>query len=99
MEQPIVYIVNKGAHNFGAARWYGQLVYLSDGPINRYACNNMYREFKEIMVDSCDCDYIIPCSLNVMNSIACALFVHKHNKLNLLLYKSGKYVERNLVFD
>ena len=92
-----VYIVNKSNHDFSAARNYGKLIFLSEGPMNRYSTNNMLRVFTDKMSDSKKEDYIVPCSLNVMNSIACALFAHKHGKLNLLLFKEGSYIERNHV--
>ena len=92
-----VYIVNKSSHDFSAARNYGKLIFLSEGPMNRYSTNNMLRVFTDKMSDSKKEDYIVPCSLNVMNSIACALFAHKHGKLNLLLFKEGSYIERNHV--
>ena len=92
-----VYIVNKSSHDFSAARNYGKLIFLSEGPMNRYSTNNMLRVFTDKMSDSKKEDYIVPCSLNVMNSIACALFAYKHGKLNLLLFKEGSYIERNHV--
>jgi len=92
-----VYIVNKSSHDFSAARNYGKLIFLSEGPMNRYSTNNMLRVFADKMSDSKKDDYIVPCSLNVMNSIACALFAYKHGKLNLLLFKEGSYIERNHV--
>jgi len=92
-----VYIVNKSSHDFSAARNYGKLIFLSEGPMNRYSTNNMLRVFTDKMSDSKKDDYIVPCSLNVMNSIACALFAYKHGKLNLLLFKEGSYIERNHV--
>jgi hypothetical protein len=92
-----VYIVNKSAHDFTDAEQYGELIFLSEGTINRYATNNMHRQFSKKMEDSSEGDYIVPCSLNVMNSIACAIIAHKHGKLNLLLFKNGSYIERNLV--
>ena len=66
-----------------------------DGSVNRYATNSMIRAFGEAMEGSEKDDYIVPCSLNVMNSIACAIFAHKHGRLNLLLFKDGSYIERN----
>ena len=90
-----VYIVNRSSHDFSAAEPYGGLVFLSEGPMNRYSTNNMHRVFKDMMKDSDEHDYIVPCALNVMNSIACAIFAHKHGKLNLLLFKDGNYIERN----
>ena len=94
-----VYIVNKSAHDFSEAEKYGKITFLSEGPMNRYATNNMHREFNERMKQSSENDYIVPCSLNVMNSIACALFARKHGKLNLLLFKEGTYIERNMLLD
>ena len=94
-----VFIVNKSAHDFSAADHFGDVVFLSAGPMNRYGCNNMYRTFSEAMKDSKDTDFIVPCSLNVMNSIACAIFARKHGKLNLLLFKNGEYLERNLIIE
>lgn len=93
-----VFIVNKSSHDFSSAEQYGDLVFLSEGPMNRYSTNNMIREFKEKMKDSTSLDYIVPCSLNVMNAIACALFAFKHGGLNLLLFRRGEYIERNHVF-
>lgn len=94
-----VFIVNKSTHDFKAAKKYGKLTYLSKGPINRYSTTNMIRMFEEVMKDSKGEDYIVPCSLNVMNALACALFAHKHGCLNLLLFKDGSYIERNHVFE
>jgi hypothetical protein len=92
-----VFIVNKSAHDFSPAEKFGDLIFLSEGPMNRYEVNSMHRTFSHLMRGSDSHDYIVPCSLNVMNSIACAIFAKMHGKLNLLLYKDGGYIERNLV--
>lgn len=92
-----VFIINKSAHNFSKTRKYGEQVYLSEGLMDRYATNNIHRQFYHLLKDSSPDDYIVLCSLNVMNSIACAIFTKLHGRLNLLLYKKGNYVERNLV--
>lgn len=96
---PTVYIVNRSYHNFDAAAPFGELKYLSNGIMDRYGTNFMARQFEEAMEGSSENDYLVPCSLNIMNMIAAAIFVHKHKKLNLLLYKKGAYIERNLVFS
>lgn len=92
-----VFIVNRSSHDFSAAMIYGDLVFLSEGPMNRYATNNMIRMFKDALKDSSPGDYIVPCSLNVMNSIACAIFAHLHGRLNLLLFKGNSYIAREHV--
>ena len=93
-----VYIVNRSNHDFSAAMSYGRLIFLSEGPMNRYSTNNMLRIFTKRMKRSTDKDYIVPCSLNIMSSMACSLFTHKHGVLNLLLFKEGFYIERNHIF-
>ena len=92
-----VFIVNRSSHDFSEAEKYGQKIFLSEGPMNRYSVNNMVRQFSERMKDSKSDDYLVPCSLNVMNSIASAILAHKHGRLNLLLFKQGIYIERNIV--
>lgn len=93
-----VFIVNKSTHDFSAAKKFGTIVFLSKGSMNRYETNSMARKFLDKLEDSDENDYIVPCSLNVMNSLACAIFASKHKRLNLLLFKEGIYIERNHVF-
>jgi len=95
---PKVYIVNKSFHDFTEAKKYGELIFLSEGSMDRYEINNMARQFKEAFKDSLSTDFIVLCSLNSMNAIACSIFAVMHGTLNLLLFKQGKgYIERNLV--
>jgi hypothetical protein len=94
-----VYIVNKSAHDFSEAEKYGQLIYITEGKLNRFSANDMHRQAEDVLKGSTMHDYIVPCSLNVLNSIVCATFAVKHGRLNLLLFKQGKYIERNIVFN
>lgn len=96
---PKVFIVNNSTHDFEAAKKFGDIIFLSEGPMNRYATNNMFRQFDTMLKDSSPEDLIVPCALNIMNTIACVLFAVKHKRLNLLLFKNGEYIERNHVFD
>ena len=96
---PNVYVVSKSSHDFSEAKKFGKLVFLSEGAMNRYHCNNMNRQFMEVLKNSSPEDFILPCGLSVMNSIACATFSVLHERLNLLLFRKGRYVERNIVFN
>lgn len=98
---PIVYVINKAAHDFSQAERFGELCYLTDKPVNRYATNKMFRTFADVMELSGPEDYILVTSLSVMNIIAAAIFVQKHKKLNLLIHKTetNTYVERRLDFS
>ena len=94
-----VYVINKSSHDFSRAEEFGEIVYMSEGRMNRFGTNDMIRKFKEAMEDSSKDDYLLLCSLNVMNAIACAVFARKHGTLNLLLFKGGEYIERNHLLD
>jgi len=100
-----VYIINKGGHDHSDAERYGELVFLSEGSINRYAVNSIYRRFVSFLKESSSEDYILITGLSVMSCVACAIFAHIHGRLNLLLYKTsrgekeGYYVDRTIMID
>ena len=97
---PTVYVINRSVHDFSKAEKFGQLVYLSNGAINKYATSKMARKFEEMLQDSAEEDYILITSLTVMNIIACSIFVCIHKKLNLLIHDTNNntYIERRLDF-
>lgn len=92
-----VYIVSKSAHDFSDAERYGTLIPLSSGPMNRYNVNNIHRQFKDIMDESDADDYVLICGLSIMSSIACGIMAAKHGKLNMLIFRRDRYVERRLI--
>ena len=95
-----IYVINRAAHDYSGAERWGKLVYLSDGPVNRYATNKIYRAFEDVLSESSPEDYILLTGLTVMSSIATAIFAHKHSRLNLLIFRPNThtYAERRLVF-
>lgn len=92
-----VYIVNRGGHDYADAKRYGELHFLSEGQVSKYAVNKIYRMFAMQLRESCPEDWILITGLTVMSCIACSCFATLHGKLNLLLYQSGKYVDRRLM--
>jgi len=94
-----VYIVNKGGHDFSAAKDYGKLIFLTRGTINRFAVSHMYRVLNSELSKSDKYDYILAPGLTTLVAVACSIFANKHGRLNLLLYKDKKYIERCIVFD
>jgi hypothetical protein len=96
---PHVFIVNRGAHDFSDAKRFGEIIYLSEGDINKYSVNKMYRIFATRLRRSQPEDYILVSGLTVMACIACACFAFLHHKLNVLLFKNGRYIERRLILD
>lgn len=93
---PRVYVTNKSGHDFSAAAKYGELIYLSEGRMSKYATNNIYRLFVERLKDSREDDWLLVTGLTVMNNVASAIFGFKHGRLNLLIYdqETENYVKR-----
>jgi len=94
-----VYVVNKAGHDFSQAEAYGTLVYLSEGVVNKFGINHMYRTFAEVLKDSKSTDYILMTGLTSMNVVACSQFTFLHGRLNLLIHKDDRYVERKIIMD
>ena len=98
---PKVYVINRSAHDYSGAERWGDIAFLSEGPVNRYATNKIYRMSKEVLAKSNPDDYILLTGLTVMAVIASAIFAVRHKRLNLLIFRpnSHSYVERRMVLD
>ena len=96
---PKVYVLNRGGHDYAEAERFGELVYCTDGLIDKLDTSLMFRELSVAMKDSQPDDYILLTSLSSLCSVACAMFAAKHGKLNLLLFRGDGYVSRTLVFN
>ena len=94
-----VFVVNKSSHDFTAAEQFGRLRYLSEGIESRYAVSKIYRMFAMSLRHSSPDDYILITGLTTMNVVACSCFSFIHGRLNLLLYKNDKYIERKIILS
>lgn len=94
-----VFIINKGGHDFSAASDFGELIYITEGSIPALQTNNMYRSAAEAMATSQPTDHLLITGPTNMCIIAASVFARMHGKLNLLLYRDGKYVERKINVD
>ncbi len=94
-----VYIPNKSSHDFSDAKRFGELVYITEGFVDRFNTNYMYRAFMQAFEESNAEDYILVSSMNILNCIGTACFARKHGRVNLLLFRRGEYVERILDID
>ncbi len=92
-----VFVANKSGHVYDAAKKYGRLVFVTDGQVDRYDANGIWRAWNDALSNSTQWDYILLTSLNVICAIGAAVFATKHGgRLNLLLYKNGRYIPREL---
>lgn len=95
--RPMVLVTNKGGHDYSDAERFGRLVYMSSGRLSRFGVSNIVRQFKHYIERSGPDDYILLTSLSVSCAVAAALFAVKHKRLNLLIFKEDKYVERKVL--
>lgn len=93
-----VFVINQSGHDFSKAEKYGELVFLSEGKINPFKVNNMYRQFSSKMDNCQPDDYILVTGLSQLCMIAAGIQVHKHGKVNMLIYSSrdDDYVPREI---
>jgi hypothetical protein len=94
-----VYIINKGAHDYSAAEAYGQLTYCTEGLVDKFNISQMVRIFEDAFANSHSDDYILITSLTTLCSVACSIFAIKHGRVNFLLFKDDRYIERKVVFN
>jgi hypothetical protein len=101
IRQPKVYIPSKSFHNFNDAKRFGDLVFCTEGTINREDVQNITRLVVTAMEDCEAGDYIMISGLSVINSIMCALFAGKHKRINFLLFDDDTqtYISRKIVLS
>lgn len=97
--KPKVFIPNKGGHDYSKAERYGELVFVTEGFIDRWAVTHMYRSWIKALETSDPNDWILETSLNTLCSVGASVFSLKHQRLNLLLFKDGDYLARTLLVD
>ena len=96
-----VLVINRSCHDFSKAERFGELVYLTEGNLNRYNTSSMYRQFEKEIKNSKPEDLILLSGMTIMSTIASAMFSARHKRLNLLIWKSDKqdYIERTIELE
>lgn len=93
-----VFILNKAPHDYSDAERFGELVFCTNGPLDKLDLSQMYRELDHAFEDSQADDWILLTSLTSLCVVACSIFVLKHERLNLLIHTREGYIERSLYF-
>lgn len=94
-----VYILNKGAHDYSGAEEFGELIFCTDGIVNKSDVNQMCLQLKEHLQDSAPDDLIMLSSLTSLCSVASALMGWMHGEVHWLIFQDGRYIERTCVID
>ena len=96
---PKVFIPNKGFHDYQRAERFGELVYITEGSLNRFEVNQLARQCDEALRVATPGDYILLSSLPVISAIAAAMFAVRFGRINILQHdnRSGEYISRSIV--
>ena len=98
MRRARVYVPNKSGHDFTQAGKFGDLIYITEGPINKFALGTFYKACMSAMSGAEAQDYLLITSLNSICCIAAGMLSSRFSKLNILLYRRDKYVLREIDF-
>jgi len=90
----IVYIPNKGNHDYSDAARFGEIQFLTLGRIRRYDISQLYNEMAKGMKDADENDFVLVSSLPIVGHIATSIMARKFGRVNLLLFCDGAYIER-----
>lgn len=94
-----VFCVNKGPYDYGAAETFGELVFCTEGTVDKYDIAQMFRELDKALEQSSPDDYLLITSLTSLCSVACAIFAERHHRLNLLIFRNGGYSSRSIIIN
>lgn len=94
-----VYIPNNGGHNYTDAERFGQVVFCTEGTVNKWDIAQMFRQMEDALIDARPDDYILLSSLTSLCCVATAVMANKFGEVHFLLFKDGQYVERDLMLE
>ena len=98
-QRPTVWVPNKGALDYSSAEAFGNIVYLTEGYIDRFQTGVLYRTLAERLDHASQHDYWMITSFTVINAIGVAILARKFGVINFLLWKEHGYVERQIMID
>lgn len=94
-----VFVINNSGHDYRDAERFGDIVFCTEGPLNRCDVSQMYRVFSDALQDAHEEDYLLLTSLASACSVASAIMANQFGRVNYLLFDNGKYIERTMVLE
>lgn len=81
-----VFVPNRSHHDFSSAERYGKLVFLTEGYLNRFNINHIFRMCSQAMADAEADDYLLVSSLSVVVAAASAIMADRFGRVNYLIW-------------
>lgn len=96
MSRPKVFIPNKSFREYKGVDQYGDIVFLTEGNVNRFKVHTLYHQIWEKMEDAGPDDYLLVSSLSILNAIAASIMAFKFGRVNFLQFDNDRYVPREI---
>jgi len=92
-----VYVLNEGSHDYSGAEAFGELVFCTNGILQKTDINKMFLVLDDVLQESERGDLIMLSSLTSLCATASAIMAALHGEVHFLIYHDGKYVEKDLM--
>lgn len=99
MNRRKVFVLNDGGHDYADAERFGDIVICTGGTIAKWDISQMFRELDDALLDACADDYIVVASLASLVAVAAAIMGYRFGCVHFLLFKEGRYVDRDLMLE
>jgi len=92
-----VFVINKGPHDYSPAEKYGELVYLTEGPVDKFDLYENKRRIQAILLFFNSDDYILLTGLASLHFITgFVLGCTGYERVKVLVYQDGQYIEKEV---
>ena len=95
--QPVVWIVNKGGHDYGPADVYGRTVPITTDSINPFNLDRMMVLIKARIVHADPNDFVLISGSPILNGVVLAMWLERFGKVNILQYSKRKFKYERLL--
>ncbi len=94
-----VFVLNNGGKNYGDAERFGDIVFCTQGSLDKWDVSQMYRDLEMALIDANPDDFILLDSLASLCSVASAMMAARFGEVHFLIFKDGKYIQRDLMLE
>jgi len=94
-----VFVLNNGGKDYSDAERFGDIVFCTQGSLDKWNISQMYRDLEMALMDAQADDLILLDSLASLCSTASAMMAFRFGEVHYLIYKDGKYIQRDLMLE
>jgi len=93
-----VYVLNDGGLDYSDAEQFGNIVICSTGALGRWDTSHMLRIIEDELADAQEDDFLVVNGLTAFVAVATGYMASRYGRVNFLMWKDGKYIERTTLF-